>query len=102
MAAKELHIRLFCRGRAVDGTDGYWHAGYDYTLSDFGGVLPNIGDMIAPYLAGVREVTKHKVYTVESRFFRPAGTHAQFSNVGLVVTERDAKEEEEHLITGGG
>jgi hypothetical protein len=99
---KELYIRLFKRGRSVEGTDGYWHAGYDFTLSDFGGVLPNVGDLIAPYLEGVREVTRHQIYTVESRFFRPAGTAAQFTNVGLVVTERDAEEVEEHLIMGGG
>jgi len=99
---KELYIRLFKRGRSVDGEDGYWHAGYDFTLSDFGGVLPNVGDKIAPYLEGVREITRHTVYTVESRFFRPAGSPAQFANVGLVVTERDAEAFEEHLITGGG
>ena len=100
--ARELNIRLFKRGRSSDGTDGYWHVGYDYALSDFGGVLPNVGDMIAPSLEGIRDVTKHKVYTVESRFFRPAGSPHQFINVGLVVSERDASSEEEHLIMGGG
>ncbi|WP_143271633.1 hypothetical protein [Bradyrhizobium mercantei] len=99
---RELNIRLFRRGRSSDGIDGYWQVGYDFTLSDFGGVLPNVGDMIAPSIEGAREIEKHKVYTVESRFFRPAGSPHQFINVGLVVSERNASKEEEHLIVGGG
>lgn len=99
---RELNIRLFTRGRSSDGIDGYWQVGYDFVLSDFGGVLPNVGDAIAPYIGDVREIEKHKVYTVQSRFFRPAGSPHQFINVGLVVSERNAGEEEEHLIVGGG
>lgn len=99
---RELNIRLFRRGRSSDGTDGYWQVGYDFALSDFGGVLPSVGDIISPSVEGVREIQKHKVYTVESRFFRPAGSPHQFINVGLVVSEREASKEEEHLIFGGG
>lgn len=100
--ARELNIVLFQRGQSADGTDGYWRVGYEYSLSDFGGVLPEKGDVIVPNLASIYEATKYKVYTVESRFFRPAETKNHFINVGLVVTERDGKEEEQHLIVGGG
>jgi hypothetical protein len=47
-------------------------------------------------------VTQHKFYIVEERVFRPPGTHNQFVNVVLIVTERNGKPEDEHLITGGG
>jgi hypothetical protein len=100
--AKELNIRLFKRGRSAMGEDGYWHAGYDYTLSEFGGVLPNVGDNIVPFLSGIVDATEHKVYTVESRFFRPADNPNHFISVGLVVTERDGEAFEQHLIVGGG
>ncbi len=100
--ARELNIVLFKRGRSTDGTDGHWRIGHEYGLSDFGGVLPDVGDVVVPYLKGIRDATEYKVYVVESRFFRPAETEAQFINVGLVVAERDGKKEEQHLIVGGG
>lgn len=100
--ARELNIVLFRRGRSADGADGYWRVGHEYSLSDFGGALPDVGDVIAPYLKGILDATEHRVYTVESRFFRPAADEHQFINVGLVVTERDGEKEEQHLIVGGG
>ena len=99
---RELNIRLYRRGRSTDETDGYWQVGYDFTLSDFAGVLPGVGDTIVPFVAGVREVTQHKFYVVQERVFRPPGTHNQFVNVALIVTERNGVPEDEHLITGGG
>jgi hypothetical protein len=100
--SRELNIVLFRRGRSVDGTDGYWRTGHEYSLSDFGGVLPDVGDVVVPYLKDIRDATEYKVYTVESRFFRPDETQKHFINVALVVTERDGKKEEQHLIVGGG
>lgn len=100
--SRDLHIRLYKAGRSDDGENGYWQTGYDFKLSEFGGALPNIGDVIVPFAAGIRDVTKLKAFQVEGSLFRPAGTHAQFCNVALIVTERNVEQEEEHLITGGG
>lgn len=100
--ARELNIVLFRKSRSADGVDGYWRVGHEYSLSDFGGVLPDRGDVIVPYLKDVRDPEAHPVYTVEKRFFRPAETENHFINVGLVVTERPGLEEECHLLFGGG
>jgi hypothetical protein len=99
--SRELNIVLFERKLSAAGEDGYWRNGYEFTLSDFGGVLPIKGDLIAPPI-GSPDPTEYPLFTVVDRFFRPAGSKAQFVNVGLVVTERKGKKEEAHLIVGGG
>jgi hypothetical protein len=101
MATREPNIVLFQRGRSATGEDGYWRVGYEYTLSEFGGLLPQKGDTIVP-MQGDLDVTKHTVYEVEGRLFRPAGSPNSFINVALIVTERIARKEEQHLILGGG
>jgi hypothetical protein len=97
----EVNIRLFKKGPNADGIEGYWNVGFDYGLSDLGGTVPEVGDTIVPYIKGQRDVTEYKVYEVKSRFFRPAVAGA-FTNISLVVTERAALKDEEHLIIGGG
>jgi hypothetical protein len=99
--AKELNIALFRRGRNADGEDGYWRVGYDFVLPEFGGVLPQKGDVIVPYL-GIQKPEDYTLYVVEERFFRPPGSEHQFINVGLVVTERRGASHEGHLLMGGG
>jgi hypothetical protein len=99
--SRELYIVLFERKVSAAGEDGYWRVGYEFSLSDFGGILPAKGDLIVPPI-GSPDPTEYPLFTVVDRFFRPAGSKAQFVSVGLVVTERKAKKEEAHLIVGGG
>jgi hypothetical protein len=69
-------------------------------LADFGGVLPEKGDVIVPWQD--RDQTEHTLFVVEDRYFRPPGSSAHSINVGLVVTERPGMKGEAHLIEGGG
>jgi|HubBroStandDraft_3_1064219.scaffolds.fasta_scaffold1116694_1 hypothetical protein len=99
--SRELYIALFERKLSGAGEDGYLRLDYDFSLSDFGGILPTKGDLIVPPI-GSPDPTKYPLFTVVDRFFRPAGSKVLFTTVALVVTEREGKKEEAHLIVGGG
>lgn len=94
-----LNIALKQAVTDEDGLTRYQKVGFDFTLTDFGGVLPTVGDVIVPP-AGGRNPTKVSVYVVEQRFFRPSGAFGP--SVSLVVSERPGTREESHLIVGGG
>ena len=96
---RELHITLYRRGKSTEGIDGYLKVDV-YKLSDFGGILPQKGDVIVPWQD--RDQTEHTLFVVEDRHFRPPGSSAHSIDVGLVVTERPGLKEEAHLIEGGG
>lgn len=94
-----LNISLKTTVTDEDGIMRYQKVGFDFTLTDFGGVLPAVGDVIVPP-AGGRNPEKVTVYTVEQRFFRPGAPFG--TSASLVVSERPGTREESHLIVGGG
>lgn len=95
----ELNVVLLQKG-----TDGrYLRNGEEFGLSDLGGVLPDRGDIIVPVQGERGAAMDRTVYVVEARYFRPrrAGSKG-FTNVGLVVSSRQGREDEQHLLSGGG
>ena len=86
-----------------DGT--YADARDDFTLSDFGGVLPAVGDLIVD--PGVRQdldrdvAANRTVYEVVARYFQPLSnpkSEHHYSCV-LVCTDRRGQDFEADIVT---